>query len=318
MDVKTKALRGANAVRQSSLMNPGVEDILVLRKERMIKTLFDILYYDPIIDAYVAAARGTKGNKDFVHSTGKDGLLGTIGSHGHDKLVTLRSIGIDWDGYIKQSTAELLTRKEDEEESLLEQWLRRIKNCEEGKDLYLSGHSLGSAIVQVYAILAILSGRFKTVYLDLYGTFPIFDQVAADAFNKDTRIVCNNFQYLSDPVPLMKSLTTALLYRNFLSLQMVQEFQRNDPDKLTKHVGKIWYGNFAPAHDISINIKPKLEFVWAHNLDSYMDGFLTTDIWAAWKEFQQNEGMIQVVRSSTDEERDKAVKDAEGQYLKSK
>ncbi|GIK06067.1 hypothetical protein Aspvir_010185 [Aspergillus viridinutans] len=293
------------------LMESMAEEILIPRENTTFCDPYDVLYYDPGLEAYVAAVRGTMATKDFAHSTGKDGLLGTIGSHGHDDLVSLRSIGIDYDGYVKRSLANMITQKTDDQESLLDQWRRRIKACEKGKVLYLSGHSLGAAIAQVYALVAELEGSFEAVHLSLYGTFPIYDKVAADAFNKETRIICNNFQYLSDPVPKMKNLVTALIYRYFLSLQIVEEWQQNDPTQITKHVGKVWYGNFAWAHDAAVVFNPKLGFTWAHQIAAYMDGFVSPEMWASWDEFQRNKDLASVVRPSNDKTRAEAFQDAE-------
>jgi hypothetical protein len=206
----------------------------VPRGDTTVCNPYDVLYFDSILGAYVGASRGTTASKDLVNSTGKDGVLGAFGSHGHDRLVTLRFIGIDFDGYIKESVAKMVTQSTPDQESLLDQWRRRIKACAKGKVLYLSGHSLGGALEQLYALVAVLEGEFEAVHLSLYGAFPIYDQVAADGFNKESRIICNNFQYLSDPVPKMKNLVTALVYRYFLSLQMVEEYQKNDPKQLTK------------------------------------------------------------------------------------
>jgi hypothetical protein len=81
-------------------------------------------------------------------------------------------------------------------------------------------------------------------------------------------------------------------------------------------VGKIYYGNFAWAHDVALVVKPKLDLNWAHKNVSYMDGFVTPEMWAAWNEFKQDEGAIRVVRPCSDGEREEAVKNAEKQFLK--
>ena len=116
----------------------------------------------------------------------------------------------------------MMTEFIDDLQSRCDQYQDRISKCQDGKEIFISGHGLGGALATVYIMIGHTSGKVTKIHLHPYGAYPLFDSVAAKHFEQ-SGIIGNDYQYGTDSVPLLVGLSTAVSYRSFLSIDIVHE-----------------------------------------------------------------------------------------------